>query len=212
MQLDERFSRLALRFDASRLLEEALSFGDADWRAHPQKFDGNSSIVLVSADGGINDDLDGPMRPTEFLTSSPYTRQVMAAFRTVIGRSRLMRITGGGNVPLHTDVGYYWHDRVRIHVPIVTDPAVRFYCEDESVHMAAGEAWVFDNWKQHHVENGSSAPRIHLVIDTVGTPTSGRWSAVPEGTLSRPTSRFVMSRSTPRPIRSWSLNRWELRW
>jgi hypothetical protein len=35
--------------------------------------------------------------------------------------------------------------------------------------MAAGEAWIFDNWRRHRVENGASVERIHLVADTTGT-------------------------------------------
>ena len=41
-----------------------------------------------------------------------------------------------------------------------TRPEVRFYCGDENVHMAAGEAWVFDNWRLHRVENPTQ-PRAH---------------------------------------------------
>ena len=35
--------------------------------------------------------------------------------------------------------------------------------------MAAGEAWIFDNWRPHHVINASGIRRVHLVIDTVGS-------------------------------------------
>ncbi len=45
--------------------------------------------------------------------------------------------------------------------------------------MAEGEAWTFDNWRQHAVYNRSSVDRIHLVIDTVGT--SQFWEMVKAG-------------------------------
>jgi hypothetical protein len=45
--------------------------------------------------------------------------------------------------------------------------------------MAEGEAWTFDNWRQHAVYNRSPADRIHLVIDTVGT--SQFWDMVQAG-------------------------------
>jgi hypothetical protein len=35
--------------------------------------------------------------------------------------------------------------------------------------MAEGEAWIFDNWRPHHVINGSGIRRVHLVMDTVGS-------------------------------------------
>ena len=34
--------------------------------------------------------------------------------------------------------------------------------------MAAGEAWLFDNWRLHQVENPTDSERIHLVGDTSG--------------------------------------------
>jgi len=35
--------------------------------------------------------------------------------------------------------------------------------------MATGEAWIFDNWRSHHVENGATTDHVHLVADTSGT-------------------------------------------
>ena len=37
--------------------------------------------------------------------------------------------------------------------------------------MAAGEAWLFDNWRLHRVENPTADERIHLVADTSGSAT-----------------------------------------
>jgi hypothetical protein len=53
---------------------------------------------------------------------------------------------------------------------------VRFHCGGETVHMAAGEAWVFDNWREHRVENPAAEARVHLVADTAGT--SAFWRLV----------------------------------
>ena len=55
-----------------------------------------------------------------------------------------------------------------MHIPVVTWPEVRFHCGDESVHMAAGEAWLFDNWRRHSVVNPTDNDRVHLVADTFG--------------------------------------------
>ena len=170
MRLSAEFYRLPLLFDAARLAAEVEALDEADWRPHPQGFPGNSALILVSRGGQINDDMSGPMAPTRLLARCPYLKQVMAAFDTVIGRSRLMRIEAGEKVNEHTDIHYYWHDRVRVHVPIVTHPAVAFRCAGKQVHMAAGEAWTFDNWRMHTVLNPSGHRRIHLVMDTVGSP------------------------------------------
>ena len=67
------------------------------------------------------------------------------------------------------DTNYYWMHHVRVHIPAVTYPEVKFLCLDQEVHMAAGECWIFDSWKKHNVINPVEWPRIHLVVDTVGS-------------------------------------------
>jgi hypothetical protein len=93
---------------------------------------------------------------------------VIASFGATVGRSRLMRLSGQAEVTTHIDQGYYWVDRVRVHVPIVTQPTVRFECGEVAIHMAAGECWIFDTWRNHNVINDARQSRIHLVADTVG--------------------------------------------
>jgi hypothetical protein len=169
MRLPAPFIKLPLRFDTARLKAEIEQFPESEWRGHPQGFVGNSALILVSHDGGENDDTSGAMAPAPRLERCAYLQQVMQSFQTVIGRTRLMRLEPGAEVTPHTDIDLYWRDRIRIHVPIVTDPSVRFDCDGVEIHMGAGEAWIFDNWRPHHVINGSGIRRVHLVMDTVGS-------------------------------------------
>ncbi|MDC3379184.1 aspartyl/asparaginyl beta-hydroxylase domain-containing protein, partial [Planctomycetota bacterium] len=169
MRLPTEFYRLPLRFDAARLQEEVADLPASAWQPHPQAFAGNTAVPLVSAYGEVNDDMVGPMLATELLYDLPYVRQVMAALNTVIGRSRLMRLAPGAEVQPHTDVHLYWRHHLRVHIPIATDPQVSFHCGERQVHMAAGEAWAFDNWATHKVINPSTVTRVHLVIDTCGS-------------------------------------------
>jgi hypothetical protein len=176
MRLPRPFYRLALRFDAERMRAEIAQLPAAAWVEHPNEIAGNSSLRLISVDGGENDAVNGRMAMTPHLRRSPYIRQVLASFGVVWGRSRLMRLAPRAVVPQHADINYHWFTRVRLHLPVITHPAVRFYCGDEIVHMAAGEAWLFDNWRQHRVENDSDHERIHLVADTSGS--SSFWQFV----------------------------------
>jgi len=169
MRLPRPFYRLPVRFDVERLAAEVSRFPASAWAPHPNDIEGNSSLRLISAGGGENDDVTGCMLPTPHLQASPYLRQVLASFGVVWSRSRLMRLAAGAAVPVHADINYHWYSRVRLHIPVQTEPDVAFYCADERVHMAAGEAWVFDNWRLHRVENPGSRERIHLVADTSGT-------------------------------------------
>ena len=141
----------------------------AFWLDHPSGLPGNSAVPLVSVNGEMNHAFDGPMQPTKALTSSPYLHCAVASFGEVVARSRLMRLAPDAQVAEHVDFNYHWVSRVRIHVPIVTHPDVRFYCGDESVHMVEGESWLFDSWRRHRVVNDSSISRVHLVIDLAGS-------------------------------------------
>ncbi|MFL6195462.1 MAG: TIGR03032 family protein [Thermoanaerobaculia bacterium] len=171
MRLETELVRLPLRFDAGRLAAEAAGVPEGAWRPHPQGHPGNSALPLIAANGDPADDqTKGPMLPTPHLAGLPYLRQVLAAFQAPIGRTRLMRLDGNAEATAHADVNYYWMERLRVHVPVVTTPGVEFVCGGRSAHMAAGEAWVFDTWRIHNVLNPDPTRRIHLVADTVASP------------------------------------------
>jgi uncharacterized protein (TIGR03032 family) len=170
MQLSQPFIRLPLTVDADRLRAEIRQFGSDDWRPHPQGHPGNSALPLVARHGQAEDDgVAGPMAATPHLARCPYVNQVLAALRVPLGRTRLMRLAAGAEATSHIDTNYYWAQRVRVHIPILTSPEVRFLCGDAETHMAPGEIWIFDTWRPHNVLNVSGAERIHLVADTVGS-------------------------------------------
>ncbi len=169
MKLPVPFIQLPLLFDADALRVEIEALGEAPWRAHPQGFAGNSMLPLVAVAGDPeNESFVGPMAPTPYLRRCPYLMRAIASLGATVGRSRLMRLAGQAEVKRHADQGYYWAERVRVHVPVVTQPTVRFECGEAVVNMAAGECWIFDTWRQHRVLNDAEQSRIHLVVDTVG--------------------------------------------
>ena len=180
MKLQVPFVQLPLAFDAAALAAEVAAIDESHWRPHPQGFAGNSMLPLVAVEGDPgNEGFAGPMRPTPALQSCPRLSQAIASLQATVGRTRLMRLAGEAEVTRHADQGYYWVERVRVHLPIVTQPGVRFECGDAAVHMAAGECWIFDTWRQHRVLNEGDASRIHLVVDTTGG--AGFWELVSRG-------------------------------
>lgn len=180
MKLPAPFIQLPLLFDAEALADEIVGLEEQAWRPHPQGYAGNSMVPLVAVGGDAgNEAFAGEMAPTPELQRCPRLQQVLAALGATIGRTRLMRLAGQAEVKRHVDQGYYWAERVRVHVPIVTQPTVRFECGDAAINMAAGECWIFDTWRQHRVINDASASRVHLVVDTVGA--KGFWQLVDRG-------------------------------
>ena len=180
MKLSVPFVQLPVQFDAGRLAAEIQALDDSCWRRHPQNFPGNFALPLIDVNGDPDiDAINGPMRPTPYLQQSPYLTQVLHRLGAVWGRTRLMKLSGHAEVTPHADVSYYWRERTRVHVPILTKPTVRFICGDSEVNMAAGECWIFDTWRNHRVINGDDDERIHLVADTVGS--DGFWNLVNRG-------------------------------
>src|SRR3954470_3698003 len=170
MRLDVPFVKLPFRVDSVALDAEVAALAPELWRAHPEGAPGNTAVALVAHRGDPDDDrAKGVMAPTPLLDQLPYVRRILAALDSVIGRTRLMRIEEEGELTSHIDTNYYWRDHLRVHFPVRTTPDVEFECDGEMVHMAAGEAWVFDTWRSHRVVNPARAPRIHLVVDTVGS-------------------------------------------
>ena len=168
MRLTRPFFKLPLRFDAEALAAEVRALPPSAWAPHPEGFVGNEAVRLVSPGGRETDASEGSMGPTESLRRCEYARQVMAEIGAVWGRSRFMGLAAGREVPPHIDIHYYWATHWRIHIPVITNPGVLFTCGCETVHMAAGECWVFDSFRSHNVQNKGPEQRIHLVLDTVG--------------------------------------------
>lgn len=180
LKLKAPFIQLPLSFDAAAIAQEIHALGESVWMPHPQGFPGNSMLPLVAVHGDPgNEAFSGPMQPTAHLQHCRHLQHVLASLGATVGRTRLMRLAGQAEVTRHADQGYYWAERVRVHVPIVTQPTVQFECDGQTINMAAGECWIFDTWRQHRVLNDAVESRIHLVCDTVGG--AAFWDMVAQG-------------------------------
>jgi uncharacterized protein (TIGR03032 family) len=205
MRLDRALVRLPLTVDVEVLAAEVAAVDEALWRDHPEAAPGNTALPVLARGGDPDDDrTDGPMAPTPVLESLPYTRQVLAALDSTIGRTRFMRIAHETELKAHVDINYYWWHHLRVHVPVVSTPDVVFEVGGESAHMAPGEVWAFDTWSRHRVDNPADTARIHLVVDTVGGP--ALWQLV-AGTTG---SRRIDWRPGERPLLRLESSNWPL--
>ena len=205
MRIQKPLLKLPIRFDAQALAREISVLPAAAWLPHPQNFDGNIAVPLVSPGGAVTDDWSGPMGPTEALGRCGYIREIMAELDSTWGRSRLMGLEPGAVVPEHVDVHYYWRTHLRIHIPIITNPQVGFTCDEETIHLAAGECWLLDSFFRHSVDNRGSETRIHLVLDTVGS--APLWDLIEAGSKGGAEERMFAPGSAPeRPLRFEQIN------
>jgi hypothetical protein len=128
-------------------------------------------------------------RDCDWTTLARITPQTVALVRRItdpldvdeaeLERVRILRMAGnagrGGRLGRHTDVtdkasGVRDGMIIRLHVPLVTDPAITMSAWGLSgrrtdVHLPAWTLWYLDARKPHAVTNPTGTDRLHLVID-----------------------------------------------
>lgn len=90
------------------------------------------NVLSLFTAGGSEYDLVTPwereFEPTPFLLSCAYFQEVLAQFQCPLLRVRLHRLEPGVVSKTHVDYLFDDHlDFARIHVPVITDPAVELY-------------------------------------------------------------------------------------
>lgn len=77
----------------------------------------------------------------------------------------------GAKIHPHRDLsGAGLNNRIRFHVPIITNDAVEFVVGGERMTMRPGDLWCLDTSYTHSVYNGGQDSRVHLVIECGITP------------------------------------------
>lgn len=126
-----------------------------------------------------------PLRPTPLAPKMPAVWQLVRRLSSALGgaefqRVRLMRLQpGGGELTRHSDItdpeaGTDDGKLARIHIPLITNPDVRFRQwrlsgEQVEASMGVGEVWYLDTRKPHKAGNYGTTERVHLVADAYVT-------------------------------------------
>ena len=85
---------------------------------------------------------------------------------TVI-RAMAAKLLAGEKITPHVDRHQSFHRGHRIHVPITTNPRVRFMIDGQPYQLKVGEAYELNNQKMHSVMNKGSEDRITFIFDYV---------------------------------------------
>jgi len=166
IKLPFTFDPLALQADLARLQPD-------EWIRHfnDQILEGDWSGIALRSVGGTTGkiysglDARSDCEDTPLLGRCPYLRQVLESFQCPLQSARLLKLEPRSHIHRHSDPFLGYADgEVRMHIPIQTDPEVRFYLEGERVRMQEGECWYLNLSRNHWVDNFSDVPRIHLVI------------------------------------------------
>jgi len=85
---------------------------------------------------------------------------------TVI-RAVAAKLLAGGIITPHVDHHPSFHLGHRIHIPITTNPRVRFMIDGQPHQFKVGEAYEINNQKLHSVMNKGDEDRITFIFDYV---------------------------------------------
>lgn len=141
----------------------------AGYRAHPEAVEGqvldpsyaDERWRLVYAI-----DQDGVRRP--LYDAIPQLAAVVARLPCKVVCLRFSSLLPGAFIHPHRDLrGTFELGRVRLHVPLTTNPEVQFLMSGQPVVMRPGELWALNTSHMHSVANKGENDRVHLLIDVV---------------------------------------------
>lgn len=172
--------RVGFKPDVKSMLEDLNSLHGNEWIDHydPTLSSDYVALTLYSIDGRT----DGPetqrhlplseygrYQPTNLLAKLPYFSTLLEEFKCRKGRIRISKLGPGARIAEHRDVwdeaASYAFGQVRLHIPIKTNPSVKFVIDGARCPMSAGRLYYGDFTKRHYVENPGSEVRTHLVMD-----------------------------------------------
>lgn len=169
-------AKLPLHFDPQALKDDFAELKDAEWIDHfvEQNYEGSWTVIPLRGPRGAEhpvmmiypDPSCTEFENTPFLDACPYFQKVLSTFQCPVSAARLMRLTPGSNIKVHTDYDLSLEEgTARLHVPITTNEDVEFWLNDRRVKMNEGECWYLRLSDPHSVVNRSKEDRVHLVID-----------------------------------------------
>ena len=82
-------------------------------------------------------------------------------------RAMAAKLLAGGKISPHMDSHPSFHRGHRIHVPITTNPRVRFMIDGRPHQLQVGRAYEINNQMNHSVMNKGDEDRITFIFDYV---------------------------------------------
>lgn len=178
MDIDAPLRELG-EIDTSALRDAILTQEEAAWHEdeyRQQSYDVHletQSIVLVFTDGSGWPDAEVRKEPGWDRLADvavPLMHDIIERHYpkggTII-RAMAAKLLAGGKITPHVDQHPSFHCGHRIHVPITTNPRVRFMIDGRPYQFQVGQAYELNNQKQHSVMNKGKEDRITFIFDYV---------------------------------------------
>jgi hypothetical protein len=165
-----------MSFDPERLKQDLNRVSPGEWSPHFNTgyYEGEwSGVALRSVGGRVSELYPDPAAQKAFVDTAvlarcAYIQSALASFECALESVRLLKLSVGSRIREHTDHKLSLEDgAIRIHIPILTDPRVEFFVDNQRLVMGEGECWYVNFNLPHRVYNGSDVDRVHLVMDCV---------------------------------------------
>jgi len=191
LDIDKRIRELG-PVDSTALREAILAQEEAAWHEdeyRQQEYDVHrqtESIVLVFTNLEVWPDIEIRKEPgwdRLAAVAIPVMHGIIGQHYppggTII-RAMAAKLLAGGKIAPHTDTHPSFHRGHRIHVPITTNPRVRFMIDGRPHQLQVGQAYEINNQKNHSVMNKGAEDRITFIFDYVPPEELGRIQRQPE--------------------------------
>lgn len=173
-----KYVQIKQRFNVATMQKEVQMLESILWKPHynEKHYEGNWTIIPLRS---INGCIDNPIsihasslqmnmayRDTSLLDNCIYLQSVISFFECEKMSVRLMKLDPGAVIKEHTDYDMSFEEgEARFHIPILSNPDVEFFVEEEKIPLKEGECWYLNLSLKHRVNNRGNTNRIHLVID-----------------------------------------------
>ncbi|MEO8669845.1 MAG: aspartyl/asparaginyl beta-hydroxylase domain-containing protein [Tahibacter sp.] len=156
---------------------DVLRIPEAIWQAEnaekPNKYgalDRTEHIVFrfVSNAADWRESFERPIWEEWRTRIEPILQQATAPYAYLEGaypRIMLARMAPGGVIHPHVDANPAARWPHKIHVPLQTNPDVRFFVDPTDYHLEVGQAYEVNNLGLHAVKNAGTTSRIHLIFE-----------------------------------------------
>ncbi len=174
------------KVDISALQSAIAALGETDWRSNKLRQSEyevhrqTESVVLVFTDGSGWPNIEVSKEAGwDSLSEAavPLMHQIIsdhyAPGGTII-RAMCAKLLAGKVIKPHVDKHPSFHAGHRIHVPITTNPRVRFMIDGRPHQLLVGQAYEVNNQKTHSVMNKGKDGRITFIFDYVPPTKSKR--------------------------------------
>ena len=172
--------------DSAALIEAVLAQKEAAWREEEYRQEAyevhrqTESIVLVFAELDDWPKFEVSKQPgwdrladVAVPVMHDIIRRSYPPGGTII-RAMAAKLVTGGKIRPHVDSHPSFHRGHRIHVPITTNPRVRFMIDGRPHQLQVGQAYEINNQKNHSVMNKGQEDRITFIFDYVPPQELGR--------------------------------------